>query len=130
MSYYSKKELAKYRLERAKESIEEAKLLAEKGHWNTTASRLYYACFYSASAYLVIHGFEASTHNGIKTAFNKELISTSLLPASFGDLYNDLFNLRQDADYRDYKDLSEKVISPMIQEVENLIIQMEALIEL
>jgi uncharacterized protein (UPF0332 family) len=129
MSFYSKEELSKYRLERAKESIEEAKLLSEKGHWNTTASRLYYACFYSASAYLIIKGVEASTHSGIKTAFNKELISTSILAASFGILYNKLFNLRQDADYRDYRDLTEEDIGPLIRECEDLVLQIEALIE-
>lgn len=75
-------------------------------------------------------GIEASTHAGIKTAFNKALISTSLLPPSLGVLYNKLFNLRQDADYRDYKDLEEEDIAPMMQEAENLVIQVEALIGL
>ncbi|MBK8493535.1 MAG: HEPN domain-containing protein [Saprospirales bacterium] len=125
---YSKEELARYRLERANESIEEANLLAQKSHWNTTANRLYYACFYAASAYLVVNGVEAITHNGVKTAFNKELISTSILPRSFGLLYNKLFNLRQDADYRDYKDLSEKDIFPLIQESADLVIRIEALL--
>jgi uncharacterized protein (UPF0332 family) len=127
MSYYSKKELASYRIERALESVEEAKLLAEEGHWNTTANRLYYACFYAASAFLVLNGFEASTHASIKTAFNKELISTSILPVSYGALYNKLFNLRQDADYRDFRDLSEGDIVPMIQDVEGLVRQLERL---
>ncbi|MBL7792628.1 MAG: HEPN domain-containing protein [Saprospiraceae bacterium] len=129
MSYYSKEELSKYRLERARESIKEAKLLSGKGHWNTTASRLYYACFYAVSAYLIIKGIEASTHSGIKAAFNKELISTSKLPPSFGSLYNKLFNLRQDADYRDYRDLTEEDIGSLIQESEDLVIQIETIIE-
>jgi uncharacterized protein (UPF0332 family) len=126
---YSKEELANYRMERAWESIEEAKLLAQDNHWNTTANRLYYACFYGASAFLIINGFEASTHNGIKTAFNKELISSNLIPGSYGLLYNKLFNLRQEADYRDYKDLNEEEIRPMTQEVEGLIQELEELIE-
>ena len=49
---YSRKELANYRISRAFESIEEADLLAKNEHWNTTANRLYYACFYAASAFL------------------------------------------------------------------------------
>jgi uncharacterized protein len=124
---YSKEDLAKYRVSRAKESIEEAKLLAAKGHWNTSANRLYYACFYAASGYLVMKGIEAFTHNGIKTAFNKDLISNTILPRAYGVLYNKLFNLRQDADYHDYKDLAEVDISPMIQEVEALVQELEVL---
>ena len=84
---------------------------------------------YSASAYLIIKGVEASTHTGIKTAFNKELISTSILPASFGSLYNKLFNLRQDADYRDYRDLTKEDIGSLIQECEDLVLQIETLIK-
>lgn len=38
--------LVNYRLERARESIEEAKILMERGHINTFINRLYYACFY------------------------------------------------------------------------------------
>jgi len=128
MSYYSKEDLSKYRLERAIGSIEEARLLAQAGYWNTATSRLYYACFYAASAYLVIKGIKASTHSGIKTAFNKELISTSLLPAALGLLYNKLFNLRQNADYRDYNDLSEGDITPLLLETEDFVNQISALI--
>lgn len=129
MSYYSKDELSKYRLERAKEAIEEARLLAGEGHWNTAASRLYYACFYAASSYLVKKGVVASTHSSIKAAFNKELIRSSLLPASFGHLYNKLFNLRQDADYRDYRDLSEEEILPLIADSEALVNQIEVFLD-
>ena len=39
---YSELDLINYRLERAKESLEEAKILAQAGHWNTVVNRLYY----------------------------------------------------------------------------------------
>lgn len=118
---YSKEDLSKYRMERAKESLEEAKLLGNKSHWNTTANRLYYACFYCASSYLVINNYQASTHSGIKNAFNKELIKSGLIEPKYGLLYNKLFNLRQDADYRDYRDVTEQEIRPMIDQVGALI---------
>lgn len=126
---YSKEELSKYRIERSKESLQEAKILGLSGHWNTTANRLYYSCFYIASAYLVINSIQANTHVGIKRIFNKELIATGLLESNNGLLYNRLFNLRQDADYRDYADVTRKEIEPMIVEVEELIQQMTKLIE-
>ncbi|HMO41248.1 MAG TPA: HEPN domain-containing protein [Saprospiraceae bacterium] len=124
---YSKEDLANYRIERAKESLEEASILSESNHWNTVANRLYYACFYITSAYLVKNNMEASTHNGIKSKFNNELIKKDIIEKKYGQLYNKLFNLRQDADYRDYKDVSEEKIKPMIQEVEALIKLMEDL---
>jgi len=125
---YSKDDLANYRIARSKESLEEAKILGETNHWNTVANRLYYSCFYIASAYLVKNDIEASTHNGIKSKFNDELIRKGKIEKKYGQLYNKLFNLRQDADYRDYKDVSGEKIKPLIQDVEELIEQIEDLI--
>lgn len=125
---YSKEELAKYRIARSKASLEEAKILSQRNYWNTVANRLYYSCFYIASAYLVIREMEASTHNGIKIGFNKWLIRQGELDKRYGELYNNLFNLRQDADYRDYKDVSGEKIEPFIKEVEELVSKVEKLI--
>lgn len=125
---YSKEELAKYRIARSKASLEEAKFLSQRNYWNTVANRLYYSCFYIASAYLVIREMEASTHNGIKIGFNKWLIRQGELDKRYGELYNNLFNLRQDADYRDYKDVSGEKIEPFIKEVEELVSKVEKLI--
>jgi hypothetical protein len=49
-----KQALVTYRLERARQSLEEAMLLLEAGHANAYVNRLYYACFYAVSALLLI----------------------------------------------------------------------------
>ncbi|WP_421947209.1 HEPN domain-containing protein [Phaeodactylibacter xiamenensis] len=126
---YSKEALAQYRIDRAMESIDEARILAEKNHWNTTVSRLYYACFYVASAYLITNNIKAGTHNGVKTAFNKELIKTAIIPKEYGLIYSRLFNLRQDADYRDFRDFSEHEISPLIEAVEMIVEELVSIIK-
>ena len=48
--------LVRYRLERAREAIDEARLLFETGHLHTYVNRLYYACFYAVSALLFTPG--------------------------------------------------------------------------
>ncbi|MCJ7546375.1 MAG: HEPN domain-containing protein [Deltaproteobacteria bacterium] len=50
------KTLVAYRLGRAHESLEEARILLEQGHVNTFVNRLYYACFYAISALLLTKG--------------------------------------------------------------------------
>lgn len=42
-------ELVRYRLARAMESLEEARLLLTNGHVRTAVNRIYYACFYAVS---------------------------------------------------------------------------------
>ena len=54
--------LALYRMDRAREAIEEAKLLFEAGHLHTYVNRLYYACFYAMSALLLTRGLSTSKH--------------------------------------------------------------------
>jgi len=46
-------DLVPYRLEKARETLEDARILANAGRWNACVNRLYYACFYSVSALLV-----------------------------------------------------------------------------
>lgn len=41
-----------YRINLADETLQAAKLLAEKGHWISVMNRLYYVCFYAVSAFL------------------------------------------------------------------------------
>lgn len=49
----SKTDLIKYRLHRAKETFEDAKILGERHRWNSAVNRLYYAAFYAVSALLL-----------------------------------------------------------------------------
>jgi hypothetical protein len=50
------KALVAHRLERARETLDEARLLLSAGHGNATVNRLYYACFYAVSALLLADG--------------------------------------------------------------------------
>jgi len=84
--HYSRKELALYRISRAKEALNEAKLLGASHYWNTAANRLYYSCFYSASAYLIMNNFKHTTHNGVEIGFNKELIQKGLIKREYGQV--------------------------------------------
>lgn len=65
-----------YRLARAKETFEDARLLAEKQRWNSGINRLYYAAYYAVTALLLNGGFQTTTHNGVKTKFSEHFIKT------------------------------------------------------
>jgi uncharacterized protein (UPF0332 family) len=91
----------RYRVERAHESLAEARLLLEGGHVNTSVSRLYYACFYAASAALLVHDLVATTHGGLRTLIHQRLVKPGLLPLDMGRFYDTLFDNRQKGDYAD-----------------------------
>ncbi|WP_282773649.1 HEPN domain-containing protein [Phaeodactylibacter xiamenensis] len=127
---YSKNELVAYRAERAREAFEDGRLLAAAFRWNSAANRLYYACFYIVSAYLVQRGIRATTHSGLKTAFNKELIKTGKISKEEGRLFNKLFGLRQEADYEDFHIMEKEDIEPLLPKIERLLKEIENILGL
>ena len=121
-------ELVKYRYLRALETYEEAIILARENHWNTTANRLYYSCFYAVSALLLKKGFSISTHNGVKTEFHKSFVKSGIMSKQSGRTYSRLFNLRQEGDYMDFKRLEKEDIDPFFQEAKEFIAVITTLI--
>jgi len=85
-------ELINYRLSRALETYEEALILRRENHWNASANRLYYACFYAVNALLLKKGISCSTHNGVKSEFHKSFIKSEIVSKQSGRLYSRLFN--------------------------------------
>ncbi|MBW1903505.1 MAG: HEPN domain-containing protein [Deltaproteobacteria bacterium] len=67
-------DLVRYRIERARETFEEALLMQRERHWNSCANRLYYACYYVVTALLARKGLASSKHTGIKAFFNQHLL--------------------------------------------------------
>lgn len=115
------KDLINYRLERAKETLEDAKLLAEKQRWNSAINRLYYAAYYAVIALLLKENITSTTHNGAKTKFSEHFIKTGLYPTEFGRIYSQLFTWRQKGDYADLFDFTEEKVTPYFEPVEKLI---------
>jgi uncharacterized protein (UPF0332 family) len=94
-------ELIAYRLTRADETLEEARLMAASGHWHGCVNRLYYACFYAINALLLHNGLSSPKHSGARALFNKHFVAPGLVPKELATLYNTLFDSRHEADYED-----------------------------
>jgi uncharacterized protein (UPF0332 family) len=118
---YDREAIIKIRIDRALETLEEAKILASENHWNTVTNRLYYACFYIVIALLFKNSFRTKSHSGARTTFSKEFIKIGLVKKDLGVLYGNLFNKRQEGDYEDIKLFTKEDIEPLIQEAENFI---------
>ena len=117
--------LVEYRLHRAWETFEDAEILAERGKWNSTINRLYYAAYYAVSALLLDHGLKSSTHTGVKSNFTKHFIKTSKLPKELGKIYSQLFTWRHKGDYDDLFDFDKMKTEPYFQPVKSLIENIE-----
>jgi uncharacterized protein (UPF0332 family) len=116
-------ELIAYRLERALETLEDARILAKAKRWNTCVNRLYYACFYAVTALLAAKGLTSSKHSGVRGLFNKNYVKTGIISKDLARIYNDLFERRQEGDYADFVDFEERQVLPWISRAESFVDQ-------
>lgn len=108
-----KEDYIKYRLSRAKESLEEAEILAKNKHWNSTIGRLYYACFYVVSSLLLKDNINSKTHSGIHSQFNLHFVKTDKVTKEQGKLFTDLMDMRVKGEYGDMFDFDEKTVKTL-----------------
>jgi uncharacterized protein len=98
-----KRALAQYRLEQARESLDEATFLfsGEKSP-RSIINRVYYAMFYAILALLIFEPYSSSKHSGILGYFNRRFIKEGVFDREMGRWVNKAFELRQRVDYREY----------------------------
>ncbi len=113
--------LIQYRLQRARETYQEALFMQRENHWNACANRLYYACFYAVNALFVKAGYASSKHTGVRALFNQHFVKSGKVNKEPGQLYNQLFEARQEGDYVDFVQYDEMLVQPWIAEVNDFI---------
>ena len=68
------KDLVLYRIDRAHDTLEDARILANAERWNACVNRLYYACFYAVSALLLSNGLSSSKHSGVRSLLTGSML--------------------------------------------------------
>ncbi len=124
----SKRDLIEYRIKRAKDTFEDALILAEKNKWNSTINRLYYAAYYAIIALLLKSDIKATTHNGVKSNFSEYFIKTGIIPKDLGKIFSQLFTWSQKGDYDDLFDFEKGKVLPYIEPVKELIENIEKIV--
>lgn len=121
-------DLVHYRMKRAWETLEEADILASYGKWNACVNRLYYACFYAVSAFLLKDDFSSAKHTGIRSLFNQHYVKTGKFPKQIAWIYNALFERRHEGDYSDFVIFTEKDVPPWILDTRKFLENIEILL--
>lgn len=123
-----RKDLVRYRVEKAYKVLDEARDNVKLGHWNLTGNRLYYSVFHMCQALLLSEGETPRRHAGMIHKIGQDFILSGKLNVSYGRLISRLYELRQSGDYDDKFDATEEEIMPYFEQVENLLKVMETLI--
>ena len=100
---------SKYRLNKAKETLETARMIFNEGKDFTSANnRAYYAIFYAIRAVLAIEEVDFKRHKHVLAYFNKEYVNKEKFPKKIGRKISQAQRIREDSDYDDYEPSFEK----------------------
>lgn len=100
------RELVVYRLARAKEELNGAKLLLSNGYIYKSVNSSYYSMFHAARALLAIDGVDFKKHSGVLAYFNRQYIAQGIFDKDLGHSLYTAFALRQESDYKDFVNIS------------------------
>lgn len=81
-------------IDRARQSLQAAKLLCDNELFSDSLSRSYYAILHAARAALLTQGVRVNSHEAVKRLFGMHLVKPGLLPAELA------VSIRQEQDDR------------------------------
>ena len=113
----------------AEESLEEAKILFERGHYIGAVSRAYYSMFHSAKALLLSKGLNPKKHRGILKMIGLEFVKTGILDDIYAQYYKYAFDLRQEADYGSAFEIGKEKAETVIIYAEKFLDKVKEVIE-
>ena len=124
-----RRDIVRYRMESALKMLSEVESHRENGFYNTAVNRMYYACYYAATAKLISMGIEVKSHDGVRFSLGKHVVMEGLLPSELGRFYSRLFSKRSTGDYDDFINHTLKTVDELLpqarQFVDTLISQLE-----
>ncbi len=120
-------ELCRYRLRQAEDTIAEATLLQNAGHYRGAVNRAYYAMFYAIQVLVFQNNVKVSKHSGIISYFDREFVKSGIFDKKLSKWLHRLFDLRQDADYDDLYEPTPDQCDEAIEQAKEFVSQIRAL---
>lgn len=121
MNIKMSKELAKHRLDQAKEDLQAAKLLYDAKLYKSANNRAYYSIFHSMKSVLAMEPIDFKRHKDVQAYFNKMYVSTEKFPKIIGRKIAQASAIREDSDYDDEFVVDDKKTLEQINVAEMLI---------
>lgn len=97
-----RRDIVRYRMESAENTLAEVETHRANGFYNTAVNRLYYACYYAATAILIANGIEVKSHDGVRMNLGKHIVQEGILSPELGRYFSRLFSKRSTGDYDDF----------------------------
>lgn len=114
-------DLANYKLDRALEELDTAKLLMNNGKWKAANNRAYYSIYYAITAVLSLEPIAFRKHKDTLAYFNKNYVHTERFERSLGRKIAKAEKIRHASDYDDFYIASREETAEQLDTAELLI---------
>ena len=115
------KDLARYKLERAREELDTAELLFENERLKAANNRAYYSIYYSLTAVLCLEPIAFKKHKDTIGYFNKNYVHTDKFPREIGRNISKAAKIRHASDYDEFYIASKEEAERQIQTAKELV---------
>ena len=106
--------IVRYRMENAESTLAEVETHRANGFYNTAVNRLYYACYYAATAILIANGIEVKSHDGVRMNLGKHIVQEGVISPELGRFFSRLFSKRSTGDYDDFFNHSIETVDELM----------------
>ena len=117
--------LCKYRLERAREDLQSARVNQDAGLFKASINRSYYAIFHGIRAVNSLDGFDASKHSAVIAHFNQYFIHTGEFDPGIYKIIDGAYRIREKCDYSDFYLVSKEDSARQLEMAESFVALVE-----
>jgi uncharacterized protein len=121
-------QIIQYRIQKAWETYNAAKVLIDTKYYSSALNRIYYACFYMVLALILTKDLSSSKHSGVKSLFNKHFVNLGCVNQKWGSFYSNLFINRQDVDYEDLNIITAEFVALRLKQAGDFLKDLETYI--
>jgi uncharacterized protein (UPF0332 family) len=121
--------LSNYRLEKARQDLETARINFEHGMLTQSINRSYYAAFHALRALLAYDSFDSKRHSSILGYFNKNYIANDKIEQEYYRIIASAFDIRTRCDYQDFYIISKDETKKQLKDAEKFVDMIERYID-
>lgn len=117
----SVRELAGYRLVRAKEMLNASEENLGLRQYRTSLNRSYYAIFHAMRAVNILEGYDSSKHSGVIAFFTQTFLKTEKIDRTMAKIIKESSYLREKSDYDDFYIASKEEAEKQLENAKKFI---------
>lgn len=113
---------------KAQDALVEAERNLAAGSPGLATNRIYYACFYAATAVLISRELQFVRHSALKSAVHSQFVRHGELSPELAAFYEEAFVQRHEADYNALASFDPAKVAPQLVKARQFMAAMEALL--